>query len=91
MLDLIRNQLGLPGQLRLGPPLIQESGGSTGVEYAIMLALLVVGMLASVQAVGSGTKSLLEGVSKSLNSAESVGGGFQGTGKPESEAPTTFF
>ena len=76
---------------KLGPiGLVRGTDGSTGVEYAIVLALISVGMLVSVQAVGTGTKSLLQSVSSSLEAIKSGSGAAAGLGKTSEEAPGMF-
>ena len=80
---------------KLGPiGWVRETDGSTGVEYAIVLALISVAMLVSVQAVGTGAKSLLQSVSSGLQSVssglEAVNSGSvaaSGLGKTAEEAP----
>jgi Flp pilus assembly pilin Flp len=71
--------------------LVRETDGSTGVEYAIVVALMTVGMLASVQAIGTGTRSLLQSFSTSLKAAGPESGAASALGKTPEEAPTTFF
>lgn len=70
--------------------LICESTGSSGVEYAIVLALISVGMLFSVQAVGTGARSLLQSVSSSIEAFNSGSGTASALGKTSEEAPGMF-
>lgn len=80
----------LAGELRPISGLVRETDGSTGVEYAIVLALISVGMLVSVQAVGTGAKSLLQSVSSSLEAFNSGSGAAASLGKTTEEAPGMF-
>jgi Flp pilus assembly pilin Flp len=76
---------------KLGPiGWVRETDGSTGVEYAIVLALISVAMLVSVQAVGTGAKSLLQSVSSGLEAVNSGSVAASGLGKTAEEAPGMF-
>lgn len=75
MLEFIHHNLRWVCRLKRRAGLIYQSEGSTAVEYSIMLALVVGGLLASTQAVGSGTNSLFKMVSSELSSVGSSDGG----------------
>ena len=52
---------------------IQSEDGPTAVEYAIMLALIVVVCLVSIQGVGKTAKSTFDDIQADLNAARTGG------------------
>jgi Flp pilus assembly pilin Flp len=69
MLAVIRELLRAPRRGMTKSKLLRQSEGAAAVEYAVLLALLIAGMLASIQTVGSQTNSLLRLVTSSLFSS----------------------
>ncbi|MCA8993782.1 MAG: Flp family type IVb pilin [Planctomycetaceae bacterium] len=53
---------------------LQEEDGPTAVEYAVMLALIVIVCLTAIRAVGTATSSNFNNIANELNSAQGVGG-----------------
>lgn len=49
--------------------------GPTAVEYAVMLALIVVVCLATITALGTNSKATFSAISSNIASANSSGGG----------------
>lgn len=90
MLAVIRELLRAPRRGMTKSKLLRQSEGAAAVEYAVLLALLVAGMLVSIQSVGSGTNSLLQMVSRELLSTDApTGSGFSSPGRGAFQAPTS--
>jgi len=66
MLKLIRSLRILPRRLR-SVGLVREDQGATAVEYAVMLALILLTCLASVIAVGNSTADSWSNTNTQLN------------------------
>jgi pilus assembly protein Flp/PilA len=47
--------------------LLREEDGTTAVEYAVMLALILAGIIASIASVGSGTGGLWSSTHQAFN------------------------
>lgn len=56
------------GIMKLG----QRTDGSTLVEYAVMLCVLVMGMLLSIQIVGTNTSSSFNALSKQADNTQGI-------------------
>ena len=50
---------------------LKSEDGPTAVEYAIMLALIVIVCLTAIQAIGTNAKSAFTDIAEDLNSARS--------------------
>jgi len=50
---------------------LKSEDGPTAVEYAIMLALIVIVCLTAIQAIGTNAKSAFNDIASDLNSARS--------------------
>ena len=50
---------------------LKSEDGPTAVEYAIMLALIVIVCLTAIQAIGTNAKSAFNDIAEDLNSARS--------------------
>ncbi len=57
-----------------------EEEASTAVEYAVMLALILMGVISAVGAVGAESGGLWGGIEGDLDSAGLMGGGGAGEG-----------
>ena len=52
---------------------LKSEDGPTAVEYAIMLALIVIVCLTAIQAIGTNAKSAFTDIAEDLNSARTGG------------------
>ena len=52
---------------------LKSEDGPTAVEYAIMLALIVIVCLTAIQAIGTNAKSAFTDIAEDLNSAHTGG------------------
>jgi pilus assembly protein Flp/PilA len=50
---------------------LESEDGPTAVEYAVMLALIVIVCLTAIQAIGSNANTTFTGVSTAINTANS--------------------
>lgn len=54
---------------------IVSEDGPTAVEYAVMLALIVIVCLTAIQAIGTNANTTFNNISNAINNANSGGGG----------------
>jgi pilus assembly protein Flp/PilA len=65
----------LPSVLRACRQLLQSEDGPTAVEYAVMLALIVVVCIGAITTLGSNAASTFSFVASNVAPADSSGGG----------------
>ncbi len=53
---------------------LKSEDGPTAVEYAIMLALIVIVCLTAIQAIGTNASSAFEDIATDIDSARTMGG-----------------
>ena len=53
---------------------LKSEDGPTAVEYAIMLALIVIVCLTAIQAIGTNASSAFDDIATDINAARTMGG-----------------
>ena len=53
---------------------LRDEGGTTAVEYAVMLALLILVMIAGITSFGGGTGNLFSSIASGVETAANAGG-----------------
>jgi len=54
---------------------LKSEDGPTAVEYAVMLALIVIVCLTAIQAIGTNANTTFDRIGQSINSANTTGAG----------------